>query len=197
MKLPRLSIRLLMAIIGVVALNLAIARVLWNTDSQLSDLLPCLGLNAVVTQLAVFFLLRSRNGARPFWIGFVASSAIAAVSCSCAFLEFESVNSESFNSDAWYEYISFVQEFTGVVIFQTGFTIHTGSPVPPGPFDAFFDFLEAVKIASVFYAPQFVFAMSGGALTVLLARVARLVHDRRLPLPAVSGSSAYISMKVE
>ena len=187
MKLPRLSIRVLMAVIGVVALNLAVGRALWNAASELSDLLPCVGLNAVVTQLAVLFLLRSRNGARAFWIGFVASSAIAAGSCSCAFFNLESVNSESLNSTSWYEYISLVQELTGIVIFQSGFTIHTGAPIPRGPFDAFFDFLEAAKIASVFYAPQFVFAVSGGAVTVVLARVARLVHDRRSRLPAISG----------
>ncbi len=45
MKLPRLSIRTLMAIVGVIALNLAVGRVLLDSESDLSDLLPCVGLN--------------------------------------------------------------------------------------------------------------------------------------------------------
>ncbi len=122
----------------------------------------------------MFFLIRSRNGGRVFWIGFVASSVVAAVSCSCAFLP----DSESFNAAVWYEYIGLTQEFTGIVIFQTGFVIRTGTPVPPSPFEAFFDFIEAAKIGIVFYAPQFVLAMSGGALTFFLARVAQVIHRR-------------------
>ncbi len=174
MKAPRFSIFTLMAIVGVVAVNLAVGRVLWDDESDLSGLLPCVGLNAIVTQLAVFFLIRSRNGARAFWIGFVAASLVAALSCSDAFL----TNSESFNADVWYEYIGLTQEFTGIVIFQTGFVIHTGTSSPPSPFEPFFDFIEAAKIGIVFYAPQFVLAISGGALTFFLARVAQVIHRR-------------------
>jgi hypothetical protein len=184
MKLPRLSIRTMMATIGVVALNLAVARVLWDAESDVSVLFAGVAFNALVTQLAVFFLIRGRNGARAFWIGFIASSVVAAVSCSCAFLP----DSESLNSAVWYEYLGLAQELTGIVIFQTGFVIHySATPIPLSPFEPLFDFIESAKIGLVFYAPQFILAMSGGALTWFLARLILLIHHRRSPVPAISG----------
>ena len=174
-KRPRFSIWMLMAIVGVVALNLAVGRALWDDESDFSVLLACIGFNAIVTQLAVFFLIRSRNGARAFWIGFVASSVVAALSCSCAF----PTDSESLNAAFWFEYLDLAQEFTGIVIFQTGFAIHySATPIPLSPFEPLFDFIEAAKIGLVFYAPQFILAMSGGALTFFLARLTQVIHRR-------------------
>ena len=57
MKAPRFRIFSLMAIVGVVALNLGAARVLMNYDG---DLLLGVALSAIAVQVGAFLAIRSR-----------------------------------------------------------------------------------------------------------------------------------------
>ena len=77
MKLPRLSIAMVMVAVAVVAINLAIARTL----SIFNPVLPVsVALTGLALQAGGFILTRSRGRIRTFWIGFLTFGLMAMVS---------------------------------------------------------------------------------------------------------------------
>ena len=77
MKRPRLSIARLMVLVGVIALNFAIARALFaESYVLLVEVAPI----ALVLELGVFRLVCGGDQTRGFWAGFVAFGAMAMLS---------------------------------------------------------------------------------------------------------------------
>ncbi len=75
MKRLRISFAGLMAIVGVIALNLALARFLWGCEEKLPlGVMP----GALLMQYGAFRLIRGRG--TPFWVGFVAAGSLAVAS---------------------------------------------------------------------------------------------------------------------
>jgi hypothetical protein len=75
-KLAHRSVAKLMVVVAVVALNLAIARVLFAYNPVL---LVGVVLSGLALQAAGFLLTRSRSRIRPFWLGFLAFGSMAMV----------------------------------------------------------------------------------------------------------------------
>jgi hypothetical protein len=171
MRIIRLSIRTLMAIVAVVAIELAVGRAVLEYEP---DLFVEIVLNALTVQLAVFLLIRSRNCKRAFWIAFAASSVVAAISCCYAL----SVGSDSLVGLVWFEYLGRAQECTGVEVFVSGFKI------PLRPPTAYEVFVHAAQMALIFYLPQLAIALFAGLVTLFLAWLAQLFR-RRPPFEVV------------
>jgi hypothetical protein len=76
-KLPRLTILALMALVAVVAANLTVGRAIFASHR---DLLPGCALSGMVLEVALCRFLRGHGRARVFWAGFVAAGALAAAS---------------------------------------------------------------------------------------------------------------------
>lgn len=70
MKPPQLSIAKAMAVVAVIAINIAALRTLYSYDEELAQ---GVALTGFALQFGVFQSIRSRGRGRAFWIGFVAS----------------------------------------------------------------------------------------------------------------------------
>lgn len=74
MRIARVSVGRLMAVVGLVALNLAAARFLASYhEAVMLAVMP----TALVCQFALFRLTRTRGGRRAFWAGFLAAGCLA------------------------------------------------------------------------------------------------------------------------
>ncbi len=77
MRITRVSVSRLMAVVGIVALNLATARRLAAYDVKLMmGVMP----TALILQLALFRLIRTRGRWRAFWAGFLTAGFLAMLS---------------------------------------------------------------------------------------------------------------------
>ena len=77
MKLPRVSIRTLMIVVGIASVDLAVARALY---AHYLDALIGVSLSGLTLHYGVYRLFRSRGRGRAFWAGFVAAGLLAALS---------------------------------------------------------------------------------------------------------------------
>ena len=75
MKYPRFSIGRLMSVVGVVALNLWVGRILFSIEPWILAGAAPIGLTM---EFAVYRLICSRGRARAFWAGFLATGLLTA-----------------------------------------------------------------------------------------------------------------------
>ncbi len=161
MKAPRFSIFTLMAIVSVVALNLAAARLLIDYDDEL---LVGVALPTLVVQVGAFLLIRSRGRARAFWGGFVGLGVVAAISCYYGLF----VAEESSVGAAWSACLDLIE---GAVV-RSGFTLR------PDTTGTYFGLLQSVELALIVFLPQLAVALSGGLVASLLAWLTQLFRRR-------------------
>ena len=150
MNLPRVSLRVLMAALGLVVLELTGVRALMEYDAAL---LFAIALSGPAIQVGLFRLIRSRHPARLFWAGFVASGMLATLSCLDAL---ERPGSESLWAMAWGEYLRVIDDYV-VDVYQSGFSI-------PGHPSVMQRIAESAGIALVYAVPQLLAALLGGML---------------------------------
>lgn len=98
MKIPSVSIRTLMIVVVVVALNLAAARLFESSNRVRQSAIVSSGL---LLQMGTFRLLRCNSRARPFWTGFVSANGLAFASL---------VLPASRYSTTWYVYFLMIGE---------------------------------------------------------------------------------------
>jgi hypothetical protein len=152
------SIGALLAVIGVVALDLSIGRAFLDRDGHYP-----LGLTLIgpVIQLGLIRVISHRGSSRPFWIGFVLSATAAAASF-ILFVEWP--ESDSLPTTAWYEYERFI-DLNLIEIYEDGFKIH---PVPDPPGIVLADF---AGLAILLFLPQLFAGLSGGWIFFMVSRV--------------------------
>ena len=73
MTIPRLTIRTLMTVVIVIAMNLAVGRALISADNPM---LEALLIPSVMLQLALWRWIRTKDRARSFWAAFLVSGAV-------------------------------------------------------------------------------------------------------------------------
>lgn len=73
MTMPRLTIRAMMIVVTLVAMNLAAGRALLSADNPMLEALMIPG---VVLQLALWRWIRAKDRARSFWAAFLVSGAV-------------------------------------------------------------------------------------------------------------------------
>lgn len=160
MKMPRLTIGRLMITVGVVAIDIAAARWLYNPDDRM---LASYSLGVVAVQFSAFRMTRGQG--RAFWLGFFLFSTAALVS-----LAAHSLIQPSLMTRLWSYYFIFAMD---------GLKNYPSLPqlVPPDIYDS-----PAIWIATALIAfiPQLVVALIGGFLAAGLSRLAsgRTQSDR-------------------
>lgn len=161
MRLPRLSIGKLLALIGIVALDLAIGRALAERDDLY---LLGLGLSGPVIQLGLILAIFRRGSSRLFWIGFVSTASLAAGSF--IFYVEQRPESDALSAIAWDAYLRFIH-FNLISVYEDGFRIQL-VPDPPS--------LVLAKLVApfvIFSLPQLLAALCGGWLLVFVSRFSR------------------------
>jgi len=186
-KLLRISLRTLMVLVGLTAVDSAAVRATWGSKHHV---LEGIALTGLVLNAGLFLLIRARGRTRAFWAGFLLAGLLAAGSfawamshpkLSATFLEQATGRQVTVQSpgaplsDEWESYLNLVEEWIESL------------PVPWNPFlkGKFAEFLADASIAS---APQLTFALAGGLLFWLIALVARAAVGavRCRPSPVVA-----------
>jgi hypothetical protein len=185
MKIPCVSIKHLMAGVGIVALNLAAARgICGSMFKTIPDFPPYLlaGITptAVALQFALFRLFRTRGRARAFWIGFVLAGSMAITSFVWAQLfprmrlllpTGAIVNDEGSSMAAiWTAYEEFVED--GLI--HLGRVPHID---PDDPVAKIFVF------GLLWTLPQWLIGIAGGLVALLFARRSRSMSPDPTPMP--------------
>jgi len=178
-KLPRLSIAKLMVVVGVVALNIAAARLLFDDNSEM---LIGVALSGLILQVGLFQLMRSRGRGRGFWAGFIACGLMAMTTLVWAMLFPEVLGITATMTlvrmpgssmyTVWYGYANFVSEhIIAPVLYDPR--------INPGIYlDSLLGGALIVGIrAVVWFLPQLLIAVVGGLL-------ASLIGGRRSKSPA-------------
>jgi hypothetical protein len=172
MKLMRTSLRTLMVIVGLTAVDLAVIRAFWGSRYHL---ITGIVLNGLVLHAGLFLLIRGRRKARAFWAGFLLAGLLAAGSfvwamtypkLSATFVDVATgklvtiTTSGGPLSDEWDGYLNFVERSI------------EGLPDHINPF-LNGKLAEMLVDASIAFAPQLTAALAGGLLCWLMAIVAR------------------------
>jgi hypothetical protein len=176
MRPPRVSIVRLMAVVGVVAVNLAVFRPLFDFGPEA---LIGVGLAWILLQVALFRLIRSRGRARTFWVGYLAFGAVATSLFFWAVAHprnigigrtaTQEVRIEVPGSPLW-DMLEAYTRFASVVIEQLPLL-----PIVPG---AYGEVVGLITIAVLWLVPQVLFALVGGLLACALLRLAEKRAER-------------------
>jgi hypothetical protein len=171
-EILRVSLRALMVIVGLLAVDLAIVRAFWGSRH---NVLSGIALMVLVLNAGILCLIRTRGLARTFWAGFLLAGLLAAASfawaatypkASATFLDQATARPVTIHSsgaplsDEWDNYLDFAEE-------QIESLPDRWNPFVQGKV------AEAVADAGIAFAPQLVVALAGGLLVWLLALVAR------------------------
>ena len=163
----RFSIARMMAIVGVIALNIATARILFAYEPEL---LIGVGLGVLVLQVGLFRLVRGRGTNRAFWVGFIVCGLITMTTLVWAMLFPEVVGLSSTGVlervpgstmwTIWYGYARFVSEPILVPMI-------TYSGIDPDVSNLG-GILIAGARAVIWFLPQLLIAVAGGLLAGLI-----------------------------
>jgi hypothetical protein len=169
-KQPRVKIITLMTVVGVVALNLAVARALYAYDTEALYGSVLIGLSL---QIGLVRLIRRRGRVRAFWTGFVTAGSLA-------FLTFLLAERPGAYETLWYRAWS---EYTDVaedcLLYLPGSAAIRGMSQQQSTAEA-----ALIVLASlIFFPPQLLIALSGGLLAIVVFRIA----SGRLDRPPRSG----------
>jgi hypothetical protein len=159
---PRLTLARLMAVVGVIAVDLAAARALYLRDVELALGLALMGL---ASQFAFLRAIRRRGRARAFWLGF-ATTGYAAM----ALFTWGSCFQDSVVFGWWLSYTLYADGVLALIPSAPRFYGGGGNGV-------------AIEIAAAFvwFIPQLLTAMVGGLSAALVTWIGRKrVEDRRL-----------------
>jgi hypothetical protein len=171
-KLLRTSLRTLMVIVGVMAVDLAVVRAFWNSKQHV---LAGIALSGLALNAGLLFLIRTRGRARAFWAGFLIAGLLGASSfawaltypkASATFLDQRTGRPVTIHSsgaplsDQWEGYLDFAEESIESL---------------PAHWNPFLRgrFAEVLTEASIAFAPQLTVALAGGLLFWLSALVVR------------------------
>jgi hypothetical protein len=174
------SIAKMMAIVGVVALNLAAARLLLSHSLYLLIGASLIGLSL---QVGSFRLVRSRNRVRMFWVGFVAFGSLAMLSFlwGTIFAPITRVAAPRSRMHyapipgspmwtLWHAYFGFAVQFLGFLPYSSQI-LGIGGEMP------------VITVAAITFLPQLLIAAAGGLLTRLVVRWWHKTSDGALQLP--------------
>ncbi len=187
MKLLRISLRTLMVLVGLAAVDSAIVRATWGSKHHVLEGIALIGL---ALNAGLLLLIRARGRARAFWAGFLLAGLLAAGSfawamsypkVSATFLEQATGRQVTVHStgaplsDQWESYLNLVEEWIESL------------PLPWNPFQKG-KYAEFLTDASIAFAPQLTVAIAGGLLFWLVAsgagtliRVVRCRPSRVVP----------------
>lgn len=151
-KMPRLTIGRMMLAVGVVAVNIALARLIYSPTTRL---LTSVSLGILALQFAALRIAQGRS--RPFWMGYLIFGAIALASLAGYVWAWP-----EWVTSAWSEYFRYVRQ---------ELRAYPSLPqiVPPSVSDT----VGIHIITAIFvFLPQLIVAVAGGLLVVGLTRLA-------------------------
>jgi len=171
-KLLRISLRTLMLLVGITAVDSAVVRATWGSKRHV---LEGIALTGLALNAGLFLLIRARGTARAFWAGFLLAGLLAAGSfawamsqskLSATFMDQATGRQVTVHSsgaplsDEWESYLNLVEDSIEAL------------PVDWNPFlkGRFAEFLADASIA---FVPQVTVALVGGLLFWLIALVTR------------------------
>ena len=150
MNRRRTSISALMWVVGIVAVNLTVGRMIfWSEPWRLAGIAPI----AISVQIGLLFLIRSRGKRRPyaFWAGFEAGSMLGLWSFLYARVPDSRVGA------IWENYGAWIDEYLGL---HYGLRVLNRSP---------FDSVLLTVIAVFAFLPQLLLGIAAGLLALSLA----------------------------
>jgi hypothetical protein len=193
MSVLRISLRTLMVIVGLAAVDLAACRALWNPKHTA---LAGIALTGLLLNAGLYLIVRARARPNAFWVGFLLTALLAAGSYAWA-MTYPKLSATFFDiatgktvtihtsgaplSDEWDSYLNFVEQLI------------EGLPDKWNPFLSS-RFIEMLADASIAFAPQLIAAILGGLLfwlmTPVLRAAIRAVRARTSKIPARRFESA-------
>ncbi|MDB5351787.1 MAG: hypothetical protein JWN86_3034 [Planctomycetota bacterium] len=144
MERDRTTLARLMLVVGVIAVEFAGFRAFYLINDELA---LALALTGLASQFALVYAIRGRGLARAFWAGFVAIGSVMMATTAWAF-----TCPGSDISDLWSAYTDHVVDGTAFVSYEL-----RGFP-------------QDVALSVVWFLPQLLAALSGGALATLVMR---------------------------
>jgi hypothetical protein len=174
-KLPRVSIRTLMIVVGIASVDLAVARALY---AHYLDALIGVSLSGLTLHFGVYRLFRSRGRGRAFWAGFVAAGLLAALSYAWA-TSYPKVSAVFVdrNTRGIVTYLSPGAPLSGLWEGYSSIAIDGLECVPFGADIVNRSLSDPVAIcadALIAFLPQFAIAVAGGLLSLVTVVVLRL-----------------------
>ena len=162
MERPRITLARLMVVVGLIAVEIAVARSLYLLNVELALGLALMGL---ASQFGLLRAIRDRGSARAFWSGFVVTS-LAAMGAFAWGACFE----DSGLFRLWDVYTGLADEVLAAIPHAPSFYDGGGNDLAIG-----------VAAAVAWFLPQFLASIIGGVSVALVARMkARQSDDRCL-----------------
>jgi hypothetical protein len=167
-KLLRTSLRTMMVLVGLAAVDSAVIRATWGSKY---NVLSGIAFSGLALNAGLFLLIRARGRARAFWAGFLLAGLLAAASftwaltypkVSATFRDQATGNQVTVHSsgaplsDTWETYLNVVED--SIESLPPRWNPFTNGKVA-----------EVVADASIAFAPQMTVAIVGGLLFWLIA----------------------------